>query len=574
VAWLTELPGLRESIGGALVYWKSNLLIQAIAVAAVFSFTAMAPGWGRRAFARWDRRLSRFAVRRKPAILAAAAAPLLARLALLPFIPIPEPITPDEFGHLLLADTFASGRLTNPMHPMWRYFETLYVFHQPTYTALYPIAQGLFMAIPMRLGVDPWFGVCLSMGLMCAALCWMLQAWLPAKWALYGAFLVGAQLAVASYWMNTYWGGAPAAIGGALVLGAAPRLLRQAGVPDALLAGLGAALLSQSRPFEGLLLTLPVGALLLCRLAVRARRNAPVLATLAAVAIAIAAATCYYNWRVTGSPWLLPYQWHQKIYGMPQNLLGSAPLRTAWRVDAQKDIFQNFQWQLGEFQAQSTWQGLLTAIPAKLFQFWQFYLGPLLTLPFFFLPLSREPIRIRLLALTGCFVLLAGFVLYPFFFAHYAAPLYGVLLVLLLQAVRRMRVFRWRGKPFGAALFRWWALGTVAYCLLLALGSVLAPDQVVEEDSPRARIERELRQRGGKHVVLVRYTESHNYHEPWIYNAADIDRSPVVWAREFDRAQLAPLLHYYAGRCVWLVNADDDTPELKAYSTAGTAAPP
>src|SRR6185436_21048128 len=96
----------------------------------------------------------------------------------------------------------------------------------------------------------PWAGVLLSIGLMCAALCWMLYGWVPPGWALLGAALAVVRFGVFSYWVNSYYGGALAAAGGALVLGAAPRLLRRGHWRDGALLGAGLAILANSRPYE------------------------------------------------------------------------------------------------------------------------------------------------------------------------------------------------------------------------------------------------------------------------------------------------------------------------------------
>src|SRR5438034_9017722 len=98
---------------------------------------------------------------------------------------------------------------------------------------------------------------------MCSAICWMLQGWLSDGWALLGGFLAVLRFGVLGYWANSYWGGAAGAIGGALVVGALPRMQSSHRVRDAMIMGFGLVVLANSRPYEGLVLSLPV-AVALC----------------------------------------------------------------------------------------------------------------------------------------------------------------------------------------------------------------------------------------------------------------------------------------------------------------------
>lgn len=162
----------------------------------------------------------------------------------------------DELSYLLAADTFASGRITNPPHPHWRHFETMHVLQQPTYQSRYPPGQGLALALGRLLTGYYIVGAWISMAAAAGALYWALSAWLPARWALLGALLpilrfggLGVwDVPYYAYWTTRYWGGALALAGAALAFGATPRLLRKPRARDAAVFGAGLAMLAITRP--------------------------------------------------------------------------------------------------------------------------------------------------------------------------------------------------------------------------------------------------------------------------------------------------------------------------------------
>src|SRR5271166_6415255 len=236
--------------------------------------------------------------------LLAMAMTMAIRLALLPRIPIPQPYVVDEYSYLLGAETFASGRLTNPMHPMWVHFETLHELMRPTYMSKYPPGQALFLAMGWKLLGHPWFGVWISFGLFGACLCWMLQNWVPPVYAVLCTAITLANISLLGYWMNSYWGGAVAASAGCLLLGALPRLARRVKSKDVVLAAIGLVLLANTRPYEGLVMSV---AAIVALLFLRRRQHRSLAKLLSLRCVIPLLLVCgagalldgYYNYRVT-----------------------------------------------------------------------------------------------------------------------------------------------------------------------------------------------------------------------------------------------------------------------------------
>jgi hypothetical protein len=124
---------------------------------------------------------ARFARRTAWCMIALAVLPIGLRLILLAHHPVPSPDIYDEFGHLLVADTLMHGRLANPAHPLREFFETFFVLQQPTYSSIYPIGNGLMLALGRTLTGLAWSGVLLATGAFCALVYWMLRGWNSAR---------------------------------------------------------------------------------------------------------------------------------------------------------------------------------------------------------------------------------------------------------------------------------------------------------------------------------------------------------------------------------------------------------
>jgi hypothetical protein len=79
---------------------------------------------------------------------------------------------------------------------------------------------------------------------------------------------------------------------------------------------------------------------------------------------------------------------------------------------------------------------------------------------------------------------------------------------------------------------------------------------------------------GGRHLVIVKLKNNPNDFLQWIYNAADIDASQVVWARDLGPERDRALVEYFRGRSVWLVDPNPQPARITPYPVALTARAP
>jgi hypothetical protein len=282
----------------------------------------------------------------------------------------------------------------------------------------------------------------------------MLQGWVSPPWALLGGLLVWARFSLFSYWINSYWGGAIAATGAALVLGALPRIWDARRPRDAIVFGLGAGILAVSRPVEGAIFFLPFGVALLwwaLRLGAPARGAAIRRIVLpAATVIACAAGFVgFYNSRVTGSPVVFPHFIEQREITTAIFLWQQDKPPIHYDNPQFEDFYHNFL--PGLYQA--SWPAAVGQWWYKSTDFWEFFLGPALSIPFLALPWVLIEPRNRLLLFQ---VLLSaiGLWIIVYYHAHYAAPLMATVFVLMMQCLRILRRLRFLGRDVGVALVR------------------------------------------------------------------------------------------------------------------------
>ncbi len=522
-------------------------------------------------------RARKFAQKTGWCLVLLAVLPVALRLILLPHHPVPSPDLYDEFGHLLVADTLRHFRLANPEHSFHRFFETFFVLQEPTYSSIYPIGPGLVMAIGRATFGLWWAGVLLAMSAFCSLCYWMLRGWTSPGWALLGGMLAIFEFGPLNQWSNSYWGGHVAAAAGCLVFGALPRLREHARTRDAAWLGLGLAMHLVTRQYESIFLFASVALYFAPALrkpdSVRSlARPALVVSALVLLALGV---TMLQNRRVTRSWTVLPEMLSQQQYGVPAALTFQAEPAPHRELTPQQEL--QYKAQLAFRSGPETLGSFFTRLVYRVRFYRFFFLAPLyVAIPFFFG--SLREFRYVWVILTLAFFAL-GVNFFPAFQFHYIAAVTCLFVLVSVTGLRLLSLVSIRGVPSGADAARLLLFLCVAH-FAFWYGAHLFDDadwskamrryetwDAINHQNPERRIyiNRQLAQMSGKQLVFVRYWPQHIFQDEWVYNAADIGASKVVWARDLGPQEDEQLRHYYADRTAWLLEPDALPPKLSNY---------
>jgi hypothetical protein len=409
---------------------------------------------------------------------------------------------------------------------------------------------------------------------------------------LLGSLLALLQWEVLSYWMNSYWGGALAATGGALLLGAWPRLeisMRRQwkhAVGLALAMALGIAILANTRPYEGLMLTAPV----LIALALRTLgRGRPIswraVLSAAALLIVTAGAMMYYFWRVTGKPWLMPYAVHDRQYALsPSFIFLPAHPEPQYRHAVMAAWWRQERGSYDMARSASFPRYLLNHV----YVMFVFYLGPAMLIAY--LALWRLKGRLTTAGSNRVIRWLAGLLAIQFLaislvagtMPHYAAPSAALILLLAVLGLRRLRAWP-AHQEWGKALVRVVVLSCVIRACLCVPAFHWFPASHADKSDffwrccvdnnanfDRAHLQERLEGLPGRQLVIVQYGAEQPKFKEYVYNLADIDSQRVVWARSMGARENAELLNYYRDRYAWLLTINSDRGDLRPYPGART----
>jgi hypothetical protein len=509
----------------------------------------------------------RFSLKTQWCMLALAILPAGLRLILLAHHPVPTPDIYDEFGHLLVADTLRHFRLANPAHAMRQFFETFFVLQEPTYSSIYPIGQGVMLAIGRTISGYPWAGVLFSTSAFAALCYWMLRAWTTPAWALAGGILAVIEFGPLNQWTNSYWGGALAAAAGCMVFGALPRLAERVTTRDAIILGSGLSIHLLTRPYESIFLVIGILLFFVPKLK-GMTRAAPIVLLAVVPAIGI---TLLQNKSVTGHWSMLPYQLSQYQYGVPASLTFQPNPVPHRELTPQQQLEYKSQLAFRESDKE-TLQSYLLRLEYRVRFYRFFFLAPLfLAIPAFCFAAVRE-FRYAWVLLT-LLIFALGINFFPAFQLHYLGAVTCLFVLVSVGGLRE--VSRWSPEAARLVLFLCGIHFVFWYGVHIFEEEDFVREMIryetwdsINHQNPERRIlvNQQLAEIPGQVLIFVRYSPRHIFQEEWVYNDASIDSARIIWARDLGPQENDKLRALYPGREVLLLEADARPPLLSPYA--------
>jgi hypothetical protein len=284
------------------------------------------------------------------------------------------------------------------------------------------------------------------------------------------------------------------------------------------------------------------------------------------------------NQATTGDWKVSPYVVYWKANAMPPALLPlrwerpePSPVRYDWTR-------RNRSGDVRFYEASETWKGLVSAEIWRFRNYWNFYVGFALLLPFLLgiWALRREPAVLLSGAALGL-ALSVG----TYHWAQYASPGFGFIILAAMFGFQSLRRWKPRGAPFGLALSRTLPLALV-FGATLPLSSALFgapafPSFTVDISSqpccalrPRSlhvAVENEIHRSEGLNLVIVDTGTRAPGSEVLITNEPDIAGARTIWVNDDPEFNLATI-ERYPGRRIWRLGwLDDESPCLQLFQT-------
>src|SRR3989442_11140814 len=150
----------------------------------------------------------------------------------------------------------------------------------------------------------------------------------------------------------------------------------------------------------------------------------------------------YYYWRVTGSPFRMTYAVNRQTYAVAPYFI-CFPMRPVpqYHHAVMRDYYAG--WEVHEFLEARSVTGFIRRTAHKAAELWQFFIGPAFTIPLLALPWILREHKIRFLLISAS-VLCLGLLVELWTFPYYVAPATGIVYLVLMQCMRRLRLWRLR----------------------------------------------------------------------------------------------------------------------------------